>query len=130
MADSFLAYLNCQNENIKFTIEKEKENILPFLDIYIKRTESGINTSIYKKETDTGLLSNYNSFVSFKYKIYLIKALLDRIFKINNTWSGFHNDLENMKETLQKNSFTSKIIDQNINKSLNDKLSKNCENKN
>ena len=118
IADSFLEYLNTQHENIKFTLEKEKEHTLPFLDISIKNTEIGINTSVFKKPTDTGLLTNFSSFVCFKYKICLIKTLIDRIFKINNSSIGFHNDIEKMKHTLQKNNFPNKIIDKNISNSL------------
>ena len=35
---------------------------------------------------------------------------------------GFHNDIEKMKHTLQKNNFTNKIIDKNISNSLNNNL--------
>ena len=129
MADEFLIYLNKQHKNIKFTLEKEKDNVIPFLDIKIENMEQGIKTSIYKKKTDTGLLTNFTSFVCFKYKICLIKTLIDRIFKINNTRDGFHEDIKKMDEILQKNDFPSKLIAPNINKALKKKFDQKIDEK-
>ena len=55
-------------------MEKEKDKTLPFLDIFIDNTDEGIITSVFKKITNTGLLTNFNSFLCFKYKIGLIKT--------------------------------------------------------
>ena len=33
----------------------------------------------------------------------LIKTLIDRAFRINSNWSGFHYDILNLKSVLQKN---------------------------
>ena len=70
--------------------------------------------SIYHKKTYTGLLTNFFSFTSFKYKIDLIHTLVDRVFKINNTKSGLHKDLNKLSETLKRNSFPSHIINKTI----------------
>ena len=111
-------------------LEKEKEHILPYLDISIKNTETGIITSVLKKPTDTGLLTNFSSFVCFKHKICLIKTLIDRIFKINNSWMGFHNDMEKMIHTLQRNNFPSKLLINTLNNSLNNNFQTLSEDKN
>ena len=57
--DLFLNYLNCKHPNISFTCDKEENNILPFLDIKIKRTENEFIALMYRKPTFTGLLSKY-----------------------------------------------------------------------
>ena len=75
---------------------------LPFLDVLNTRSEILI-TSVYRKSTFTGLLQNWNGFVPFTYKKGLIKTLIDRTFPLNNTWDGFHLDLEKLKVILQKN---------------------------
>ena len=69
---------------------------------------------MYRKPTYIGLLTNYNSFASPKYKKGLIKTLIDQTFRINSTWSGFHYDILNLKSVLQKNEFTLKLIDKSI----------------
>ena len=106
-----MTFLNRQHPNIKFTIEKEKNNQLPFLDILNDSSSNKFVTSVYRKPTYTGLLTNYNSFTSPNYKKGLIKTLIDRTFHINSTWSGFHYDILNLKSVLQKNEFPLKLID-------------------
>ena len=81
---SFFNYLNLQHKNIDFTIEEEHDNKLPFLDILItKNTATNTyTTSTFHKKTYTGLLFNFFSFTSQKYKIGLIKTLIDSIRKL------------------------------------------------
>ena len=53
-ADEFLTKHNCLHPSLKFTFEKEKGKCLPFLDVYIKRTDVSLETSVYQKPTFTG----------------------------------------------------------------------------
>ena len=53
-ADEFLTKLNCLHPSLKFTFEKEKGKCLPFLDVYVERTDVGLETSVYRKPTFTG----------------------------------------------------------------------------
>ena len=71
--------------NIEFTIEKQINHSIAFLDLFI----SGINNQnltlqIYHKSTYTQLFLNFKSFTSFSHKISFIKSLIDRSFKICN----------------------------------------------
>ena len=94
----FFNYINCQRPNIRFTVEKEVNHSLPFLDVLIDNNDpKRIVTSTFRKETFTSLLTNYYSFVPSSYKIGLVKTLIDRIFKINNTWLGFHKSIMTLK---------------------------------
>ena len=43
----FLTHINSIHPNIKFTIELEKDNSLPFLDINITRGDSLFTTKLY-----------------------------------------------------------------------------------
>ena len=52
--DKHLTKLNCFHSSLKFTFEKEKEKCLPFLDVYVERTDIGFETSICRKPTFTG----------------------------------------------------------------------------
>ena len=99
----FLNVSNKRHSNIKFTIEKQTNHSIAFLDVFI----SGINNQsltlqTYHKSTYTGLLLNFNSCTSFSYNISLIKCLIDRSFKVCNNWNSFHNDIENIKSNLIK----------------------------
>ena len=70
---NFLNFLNNRHPNIKFTVEKQMNHSITFLDVFI----SGINNKnltlqTYHKSTYTGLLLNFKTFTSFSYKISLI----------------------------------------------------------
>ena len=92
-ADMFFQYLNTCHPNIKFRMETEIDGKLPvFLDALLSKQRSSNNeypcmTSVFSKKT--GLLTNYFSFTSFQYKLGLIKTLIDRAYKINNTTHYF-----------------------------------------
>ena len=67
-AKCFLTFLNGQHPSIKFMIEKEKNNQLPFLDMLNDSSSNKLVTSMYRKPTYTVLLMNYNSFTFANYK--------------------------------------------------------------
>ena len=124
--DAFCSNLNTRHENIKFNFGKEKENKLPFLDIFINNNEFDLQTLVFHKKTYTGLLMNCFSFVPNSYKLDLIKTLVDQIYRINNSWTGFDKELKDFKNILQKNKYPYKMIDHIVKSYLNDKI--NCRN--
>ena len=46
-AENLFEFLNCQHENIKFTLEKESNKFLSFLDIFIKHEGNRFSASFY-----------------------------------------------------------------------------------
>ena len=108
-AKSFLAYLNSKHNNIKFTLEMEKEKRLPFLDVLLDNSQKLV-PSIYRKGTFSGVLTNYFSFTPMKYKIGLVRCLIDRIFKFNNIRLGFRKDFKNVFKILGCNYYPKYII--------------------
>ena len=117
---NFLNFLNNRHLNIKFTIEKQNNHSIAFLDVFISGTNNqNLTLQIYHELSYTGLLLNFKSFTSFSYKISLIKCLIDRLFKICNNCNSFHNDIENIKSDLIKNAYPPFLIDKIIKKYLN-----------
>ena len=74
-ADKFFVFLNQWHPKIKFTIEKQTENQLSFLDLLITCNEENFLTSVYRKKHSIDLYTNYLSFTPFSYKIGLVKTL-------------------------------------------------------
>ena len=68
-ADEFLTKLNCLHSSLKFTFKKEKDKCLPFLDVYVERTDIGFETSVYQKPTFTGQYLHWKSFSPLKRKM-------------------------------------------------------------
>ena len=88
----FFEFLDNRHPNIKFTIGKQINHSITFLDVFI----SGINNQnlvlqTYHKSTYTGLLISFKSFTSYSYKISLIKCLIDRflIDKVINKYLDY-----------------------------------------
>ena len=46
-AEHFFEFLNCQHKSIKFTLEKESNKFLSFLDVLIKNEGNRFSTSVY-----------------------------------------------------------------------------------
>ena len=118
--------LNNRQPNIKFTIEKQINHSIAFLNVFISGiNDQNLTLETYHKSTYTGLPLNVKSFTSFSYKINLIKCLIDRSFKICNNWNSFHNELENIKSNLIKNAYPPFLIVKVIKKYLDYKFSRN-----
>ena len=98
-------------------MERETDHVLPFLDVPINNTDPHQSvTTVYWKKTFTGLLTSYLSFFPFTYKLGLIKTLIHWTFKINNTWMGFHTDLQKLSVILRRNLFPQNLINKYISK--------------
>ena len=96
---------------------KQVNHKLPFFDVLIYNNDPNASlTRVYRKETFTGLLINYFSSTSYSYKMGLIKTLVDRAYKVNNTWLGFHEDINKLTDILKKNLFPSHLIEKILNR--------------
>ena len=60
--EDFLDHLNTIENSIKFTIEKEADHTLPFLDTIVRRNQRGkFSTSVYRKPTNSNRYLNFRS---------------------------------------------------------------------
>ena len=116
-ANEFLVYLNSRHGSIKFTCEHNDMSSMPFLDVLVSN-RNGVHTSLFRKKTYTGLLTNYYSYTTDAYKIGLIKNMLFRAFAINSSWIGFHEEIMRIYRILQKTRFRSMLLIGSPNHSL------------
>ena len=77
-AEAFLSTLNDSHPSISFTMELATNGKLPFLGVEIVKHMSRLETKVYKRPTDTGLLLHYQSHVDVPYKQSLLKTMLNR----------------------------------------------------
>ena len=85
-AEAFLSTLSDSHPSISFTMELATNGKLPFLGVEIVKHMSRLETKVYKKPTDTGLLLHYQSHVDVRYKQSLLKTMLNRAFKLSSNW--------------------------------------------
>ena len=80
--DAFLTHLNSQHPAIQFTMEKEKDQKIAFLDVQVERKGDSTTTSIFRKKTHTNQYINYNSHHHNRTKSGVIQCLATRVEKI------------------------------------------------
>ena len=115
-ATKVLDFLNKQHPNIKFTIEFEANNKLPFLDTTVYRGVTSFHTTIHRKKTFTGVYLNWKSLTAKRYKIGLIYCLLDRIWKICDVQSERIKEMDKLRTILAKNEYPEFVVEREINK--------------
>ena len=103
-AELFLEFANSFHENVRFTMENETNNKLPFLDILIERTPSGFATGVYRKPTFTGQGTNFYSSCFYNFKLNSISTLLNRAYALSSDWLIFHKEVTFLT-TFFKNNF-------------------------
>ena len=81
--EKFLKVLNSKHKNIRFTMKKSTDaRNITFLHVQVELNESGYNTWVWRKPTNTGLLLNFNANCPQTWKSSLIMCSLHRAKKI------------------------------------------------
>ena len=93
-ANSFKLYLETLHPNIRFKIEYELFDKIPFLDIWIFKDSDKLSTVVYRKPTHSGVYIHYLSYVPFKHKVSLLEGLLYRAYNLCSDWELLHKELE------------------------------------
>ena len=114
----FRSYLNSRHPNISFTCDLEENDILPFLDVKVQRSDAQFITSIYRKPTFTGLFSKFYAFSPLKNKENLIATLTVRAYRICSNYDLFNQEIDKLKSILQSNGYPLKFIERVIGKML------------
>ena len=113
-ASEFLLTLNEIHPSLSFTIELEDNGKLPFLGMMIIRNGPRLDTKVYVKPTDTGLLLHYQSHVDVKCKHSLLKTMLNRAFKLSSNWQFFHQECERLKMVFARLHYSKTLIENTI----------------
>ena len=114
-----LAEINNSHPNLAFTIEREVDGSLPFLDMQIIHNDSFILSTWYSKPTDTGLILNYHFLALRRYNKSVVSGFVHRIFRACSTWKHFHNSMQRAKVMLERNQYPPNFYEPII-KTLND----------
>ena len=74
--ENFHSHLNSLRKSIRFTVEKEQNNHLPFLDVLVTKEGNHMTTSIYKKATHTDQYVHYESYHRLRIKSRIIMCFI------------------------------------------------------
>ena len=125
-AEAFLSTLNDSHPSINFTMELAANGKLPFLGMEIVKHMSCLETKVYKKPTDTGLLLHYQSHVDVHYKQSLLQTILNRAFKLSSNWQLFHLECERLTETFSRLHYPVPLLQSTIRDFVTAKVSGDC----
>jgi hypothetical protein len=119
-ANTILEFLNSKSQ-IRFTIEHEDHNKLPFLDTCVVRQRTRYITTVYRKKTFTRVYLNWTSLTSRRYKVGLFKCLAERIWRIFSVEKNRKSELNKLKAILRRNDYPDSVVDRVLCKFLEQK---------
>ena len=109
--DSFHDHLNSINPYIQFTIEKESDGQLPFLDILLNREEDGsISTSVYRKATHTDQYLSFHSHHPAVHKRAVVRTLMCRTEALFSSGVSRAQEEKLVSQALQGNGYPKGLI--------------------
>ena len=109
--DSFLQHLNSQQPTIRFTMEIEKDNTIPFLDTSVSRDSDGLlTTSGYRKPTHTDQYLAYVSHYPQSVKRGIVKCLYDRAKHLTTKPSVISEEKKHLSSVLVSNGYPSSFV--------------------
>ncbi len=132
--ESIHRQLNAYDQHIQFTYESEKERLLPFLDVMIKRNDSTLETSVYRKKTNSNLYMNWNSYSPRTWKIGTLRNLTRRAIMISSP-NNLQKELDHLRKVFcdinnYPTQITNKIIAEEVEKQQRSDLEEQNENEN
>ena len=91
-------------------------NCLPFIGMNVIKNQNGLETTVYRKSTDTGLLLHYQSHVDNKYKRSLFFTMLNRAKQLSSSKSSFDKECEYLKTVFLKLKYPLSVLSRIIHK--------------
>ena len=115
-ATAFLDTLNHAHSAVSFTMEVEENGMLPFLGVQLLNRAPCVETKVYVKPTNTGLLLHYHSHVDSRYKHGLLVTMLDRAHRLSSSWAHFSEECERLRGVFRKLRYPNHLTDSVINR--------------
>ena len=90
-------------------MEKEQDNKLPFLDVFVTRTEQGFRSSVYRKPTFPGQYLNFNSHHPYKVKKGIVRCLQDLAKTISSDTDAYQEETISLRHNLYRINYPERI---------------------
>lgn len=118
LTSSRLSDANSLHSNLRFTLERETNGGLSFLDMRVINNNGALESTWYTKPTDTGLIMNYHALAPKKYKHSVVSGFVHRIYRACSSWHNFHDSLEKAKTILLNNQYPPSFFEPIISNTL------------
>ena len=100
-----LDHVDSIRPSIQFTMEKEQDNKLPFLDVLVICTEQGFRSSVYRKPTFTRRYLNFNSHHRYSVKKGIVRCLQHRAKTISSDTDAYQEEMISLRHSLHRNNY-------------------------
>ena len=121
-ASGFLDKLNLAHSSVKFTMETESNGMLPFLGTQLLNRSPRIETKVYVKPTNSGLLLHFQSNVDNRYKNGLLRTMLDRAHRLSSSWSHFSDECDRLKSVFSRLKYPKQLVNSTIKRFVDSKV--------
>lgn len=102
--DNTIKALNTFSGQLKFTVEEENNNVLPYLDSLVIKQGKKLKLDWYQKPTSSGRLINFHSKHPRSTIINTATNFINRVLEISDP--EFHNtNIDKLKKILKRNDF-------------------------
>ena len=108
--ENFFHHINNLHQNIKFTMEKESNGEIAFLDTLLKRNNEEIPVLVYRKPTHTDQYLHYSSHHQTSCKESVVSFLFNKAYFIITNKDDLHKENARIKQVLKENGYRESII--------------------
>lgn len=78
------------------------DNMIPFIGMEIIKNGIELETRVYRKPTNTGLLLHFQSQVDKRYKTSLLKTMLNRAYALSSTTEAFNGECAKLRSIFSR----------------------------
>ena len=97
-------------------MEVEENGRLPFIGVQLLDRAPRVETKVYVKATNTGLLLHYHSYGDSRYKHGLPVTISDRAHWLSSSRAHFSEEYERLRGVFRKRRYPNNLIDSVINR--------------
>ena len=91
---------------------------IPFIGIEIVKLGIKLETQVYRKPTNTGLLLHFQSHTDKRYKDSLLKTMIHRAYALSSTTEAFNAECAKLRSSFSRLDYPMSLIDSAINNFL------------
>ena len=102
--------MNGVDNKVQFTLEMEKDNYLPFLDVGIMKVEGKLVTKVYRKPTHTQQYINWDSNHPKNMLLGVLKGLIHRAHVLCDKKEDLLEELALLKDVFLSNGYPEKLV--------------------
>ena len=113
LLEIFYQHLNGQSASIQFTMVREREVKIAFLDVQIERQGTVTQTSVFRKKTHTDRYLDFNSHHPAKVLQGVVQCLRVRAEKVCEEGKRW-NEIQHLRQVFRANGYLEPVVKNNL----------------